>query len=537
MTAPSAQGLCETQPMPENLVNGAEVEMLLLPPVPDLRHCIQNVMDKLLAEIGRCRPSLPFREVPVPVKAIMVGTGDKFCLDGPCAEACTAETRSPGETLARIRACELAVVQALPNALARAGVPAQGWRVVKLGHDYSGHYSGFHINVQSRRHRAVDFTTNLASCLLTSPFFCSGGIGPYGLHTTQKLRSLRCLAAKDTRKDRPIVDTREESLADAGSHRIHISFGDCTMAQRNILGALGSTLLVIRMLEDGCPVGSAMALEDPLEAASQIDSDPTWSTPLRLASGHYASAIQVQEHFWACAQAFIRGRRIPWMHESVIIWRETLDRLKHDPWSLTTSLDVPIKLRLFGDVLRKKGVSWRDFSVFCGVIEMIRNSVDLRALPARGVAGFCREHMPHVPFSLADERLRAAGLTWRALPRIERLWHSIVSLDVAYHDIAPSGLYWTLRAQGYLGSTFLREQDVTHAMNNPPTNTRAKARGDAIRVLAGAGDKKAFASWNMVTAADKRMVLNEPTKPTGTWQNTARPTRAARSARPTVRRP
>jgi proteasome accessory factor A len=79
------------------------------------------------------------------------------------------------------------------------------------------------------------------------------------------------------------------------------------------------------------------------------------------------------------------------------------------------------------------------------------------------------------------------GLGWEA-PRLQLV-------DLQYSDVRPDkGLYNRLVARGSM-ETLLDEQDVVHAMVEPPTDTRAYFRGQCLRRYSA---QVAAASWDSV---------------------------------------
>jgi proteasome accessory factor A len=75
-------------------------------------------------------------------------------------------------------------------------------------------------------------------------------------------------------------------------------------------------------------------------------------------------------------------------------------------------------------------------------------------------------------------------------------WHDrwIKSLDLAYHNLETSkGLYFALADEGRV-SRYITDDAAALAADNPPRNTRAFGRGEAIRRMM-AGDARYVITW------------------------------------------
>ena len=72
--------------------------------------------------------------------------------------------------------------------------------------------------------------------------------------------------------------------------------------------------------------------------------------------------------------------------------------------------------------------------------------------------------------------MRKHGLTWNTID------DRVLMLDLQYHDIRyDKGLYYILERND-LVSKILDERQIQDAVNHPPSDTRAKIRGDFIKL-------------------------------------------------------
>ncbi len=94
--------------------------------------------------------------------------------------------------------------------------------------------------------------------------------------------------------------------------------------------------------------------------------------------------------------------------------------------------------------------------------------------------------------------------------------HRMLMFDLQYHDTRPSkGLYHRLLKKGRV-DRIVTQDEVVHAVTNPPTSTRAYFRGTCLKKYA---DQIHGASWNSLifdisgSSMDK-IFLNHPTRGT-----------------------
>jgi proteasome accessory factor A len=228
-----------------------------------------------------------------------------------------------------------------------------------------------------------------------------------------------------TTRSRPIINTRDEPHADAERYRrLHVIVGDSNMSETTTMLKVGSTDLVLRMLEAGSVLRD-MTLENPIRAIREISHDPTGRRTVRLANGRELSALQIQTEYLERATDFAQRRGLlddpASMPARVIdLWTRTVRAVDTGDLSLVErEIDWIIKLRLLERYMAKHGL-------------------DL------------------------------------ASPRIAQL-------DLAYHDITRSrGLYYLLEGRGAV-ARLSRDLEVFEAKSVPPQTTRAKLRGEFIK--------------------------------------------------------
>ena len=224
-----------------------------------------------------------------------------------------------------------------------------------------------------------------------------------------------------TTRSRPIINTRDEPHADAERfRRLHVIVGDSNMSETTTLLKIGTTDLVLRMIEAGI-VMRDLTLENPIRAIREVSHDMTCRRKVKLANGREASALEIQKEYFEKATDFLARRGADPVAARVLdLWGRTLDAIESgnlDP--VAREIDWVTKYQL---------------------IESYRAKHDL-------------------PLSS---------------PRVAQL-------DLAYHDVNRNrGLYYLLERKG-LVERVARDIDIYEAKSRPPQTTRAKLRGEFIK--------------------------------------------------------
>ncbi|MHB8511530.1 MAG: Pup--protein ligase [Actinomycetota bacterium] len=224
-----------------------------------------------------------------------------------------------------------------------------------------------------------------------------------------------------TTRSRPIINTRDEPHADAERYRrLHVIVGDSNMCEYSTLMKVGTTDLVLRMVEEGT-VMRDLSMENPIRAIREISHDISCTRRVKLASGREMSAIEIQTEYFDRAKKFVERRGINGFAARILdMWEQALKHLTSgDPGPLEGKLDWVTKHNLI-DAYRT------------------RNHVSL------------------------------------GHPRI-------ALIDLAYHDVnRERGLYYLLERKGRM-ERIVNEEKIALAMNEPPQTTRARLRGEFIK--------------------------------------------------------
>src|SRR5471030_2612751 len=111
-----------------------------------------------------------------------------------------------------------------------------------------------------------------------------------------------------TTRSRPIINTRDEPHADAERYRrLHVIVGDSNMAEPTTLLKVGTTDLVLRMIEAGV-VMRDLTLDNAIRAIREVSHDVTGRRTVKLANSREASALDIQQEYFTKARDFVQRR-------------------------------------------------------------------------------------------------------------------------------------------------------------------------------------------------------------------------------------
>jgi hypothetical protein len=331
---------------------------------------------------------------------------------------------------------------------------------------YTGATFGCHENYLVRRE--VPFSQVLLPTML--PFFVTrqifAGAGRVGCHTdifeygnaedegvefqlSQRADHIVTEIYQWIQFSRAIINTRDEPLADWGLYRrLHLLVGDSNMMEYATALKVGTTALVLQLLEEQERViCDDIKLLDPVQATRDISRDMTYRWEVQLEDGRYTTATEIQRAYLDLAERYLRGRdeESDWVLDE---WRFVIDALEHDPGCLVDRVDWVAKKWLLEYFMREEGLDWQD--------------------------------------------------TW------------IQSLDLEYHNLNTArSLYFDLYERG-LVKRIVSDEQINQAITHPPANTRALARSRVMRALTDQKTRYQI-DWDSICVGDDKFLsLDDP---------------------------
>jgi proteasome accessory factor A len=159
--------------------------------------------------------------------------------------------------------------------------------------------------------------------------------------------------------NRAIVNTRDEPLADPNQYRrIHLLLGDSNMTEYATALKLGTTGLVLQLIEEG-HAPQDLEIHEPVEALQEISQDQERRWSVQLQSRKTMSALEIQERFLDCALQHCKGQdeETDWV---LAQWASVLHDLHGDYQQLVGRVDWASKLWLLESFREAEHLDWDD---------------------------------------------------------------------------------------------------------------------------------------------------------------------------------
>jgi Pup amidohydrolase len=374
---------------------------------------------------------------------VILTNGARLYVDHAHPEYSAPECTNPLAAVIWDKAGERVMAEAAARAATVPGsAPIQ---LYKNNTDNKGASYGCHENYLMKRETPFsDIVRFLTPFFVSRQVVCGAGrvgIGvdgrTHGFQISQRADFFEVEVGLETTLKRPIINTRDEPHADPEKYRrLHVIIGDANMSEVSTYLKLGTTALVLAMIEDSF-LTQDLSVEMPVTALRAISHDPTCTHVMTLRDGRKMTAVQLQLEYLEQSRKYVEdrfGSDVDDQTKDVLDrWESVLHRLGEDPMQLSRELDWVAKLEVL------EGYRTRD------------------------------------------------GLDW-SHPRLQLV-------DLQYTDIRPDrGLYNRLVARGRM-ERIVSEAEIDAAIEDPPEDTRAYFRGRCLRQYS---ESVAAASWDSV---------------------------------------
>ena len=121
---------------------------------------------------------------------------------------------------------------------------------------------------------------------------------------TQRADFFEAEVGLETTLKRPIINTRDEPHADPEKYRrLHVIVGDANLCEVATLLKLGTTSLVLKLIEDGDVPD--LTLATPVPSLHDVSRDLTCTALVRLADGRKLTAVQMQWEYLERARKYV----------------------------------------------------------------------------------------------------------------------------------------------------------------------------------------------------------------------------------------
>ena len=212
---------------------------------------------------------------------VILTNGARLYVDHAHPEYSSPEITNPRDAVLWDKAGERIMAEAAERAAQLPG--AQPIHLYKNNTDNKGASYGTHENYLMKRETPFsDIVRHL------TPFFVSRqvvtgagrvGIGQdgheHGFQISQRADYFEVEVGLETTLKRPIINTRDEPHSDAEKYRrLHVIIGDANLSEISTYLKLGTTALVLSMIEDGF-INVDLAVDQPVRTLHQVSHDPT----------------------------------------------------------------------------------------------------------------------------------------------------------------------------------------------------------------------------------------------------------------------
>jgi Pup amidohydrolase len=395
---------------------------------------------------------------------VILPNGARYYVDHAHPEYSTPECSTPRELVVHDKAGE----RILEASLTLAGEvlpPGERIAVYKNNTDGKGNSYGCHENyLVDRRTPFASIVRDLLPFFVTRQVYTGAGkVGAESTHAdaesieyqlSQRADFFEAEIGLETTLKRPIINTRDEPHADPEKYRrLHVIVGDANMSEISTFLKLGTTALVLKMIEDD--VLPDLSLKNPVSALHTISWDPSLKTTVPMADGRQVTAVELQWEYLDHAKKYAKEHDpTPGNLDVLQKWEATLTALEEDPMNLARELDWVAKYRLLEAYRERDGLDWND-------------------------------------------------------PKL-------ALIDLQYHDVRRErGLYYKLVAGGKV-ERLVTDAEVDLAVGLPPEDTRAYFRGNCIQrypnaIMAASWDSVIFDTGR---EALQRVPMREPLRGT-----------------------
>ncbi|MHB8635289.1 MAG: proteasome accessory factor PafA2 family protein [Fimbriimonadaceae bacterium] len=162
--------------------------------------------------------------------------------------------------------------------------------------------------------------------------------------------------ASRVRFNRALINPKwEHFYSHDGMTRLHLLFGESNQNEFAYALKVGTTLLVLRLLEEH-RVPQEAALANPLQELRNVSRDQSYKWMVRRADGRTLSAIDLQREYLALAQVYRGdGEQTAWILDE---WEGILDGLDEDPMALDDRIDWVAKRKIVESYISEEGLEW-----------------------------------------------------------------------------------------------------------------------------------------------------------------------------------
>ena len=315
------------------------------------------------------RPEADYPEVEMVMANAVLTNGARFYVDHAHPEVSTPECTGPRQVVVYDRAAEEIVRASMRRANARLG-PGAEMVVHKNNSDGKGNSYGCHENyLVSRATPFARIVDHLTTHFVTRQVFTGAGkVGTENRRTgesdvpfqlSQRADFFEERVGLETTVRRPIINTRDEPHCDRDLwRRLHVIAGDANMSEFATWLKVGSTSIVLAMIEDDAFPDLVVA--DPVTEIRRVSHDCSLRHRVSLTNGAAMDALAIQRAIIEAARAWrgnvgsdpLSGETDAVLH----LWESTIEKLAVDPSEVADIVDWVAKKRIIDAMAARHGL-------------------------------------------------------------------------------------------------------------------------------------------------------------------------------------
>lgn len=297
--------------------------------------------------------------------------GARFYVDHAHPEYSSPECTTATDALIYDLAGEVILQRAMLRA--REVLAHDGAEIVvyKNNSDGKGNSYGCHENyLVSRAVPFSDLVHFMSTHFVTRQIFTGSGkvgiehprqVDQHSFQISQRADFFEEEVGLETTLRRPIINTRDEPHADSLKYRrFHVIVGDANMSQTATLLKLGTTQLLLGMVEDDM-FPKHLVLADPLRAIREVSRDCSLTQFVQLGDGNKMTALDIQFELLEAAGrwAFTKESNEKTTDDRLFVletWRRVLEDLAKDFVLARDRVDWIAKLLLIEGYRERHGL-------------------------------------------------------------------------------------------------------------------------------------------------------------------------------------
>lgn len=322
---------------------------------------------------------------------IILTNGARLYVDHAHPEYSSPEVTNPRDAALWDKAGEIIMHQAAQFAPKFDGVQI---KLYKNNVDNKGASYGTHENyLMARQTPFANIVRTLTPFFVTRQIFTGAGRlgrGQEGsvkeFQISQRADYFEAEVGLETTLKRPIINTRDEPHADPEKYRrLHVIVGDANLSEKATMLKMGTTSLILALIESGFDDFSRFDLANPVTAMSRVSYDTSLNGLIPMANGKSMRALDIQFAYLEAVRSHLFTHSEPDKQTTEILelWQQTLDSLNDPTGTYSVAahyIDWIAKYHLMQGYRERDGLGWD--SPRLGLVDLQYSDID----PLRGIA-------------------------------------------------------------------------------------------------------------------------------------------------------